>query len=99
MKFFWIIIPFPHLRVKCPVLALFGNSICRCPPQNETLMKEALIKGGNKDFTIKLIPKANHLFQEATNGSPKEYGDLKKNSHRDFETITSWLLERTTIIK
>jgi len=102
MKFFLDYNPAPALeRVKCPVLALFGELDLQVPPaQNETLMKEALIKGGNKDFTIKLIPKANHLFQEATNGSPKEYGDLKKEFAPGFlETITSWLLERTTIIK
>jgi fermentation-respiration switch protein FrsA (DUF1100 family) len=102
MKFFLDYNPAPALeRVKCPVLALFGELDLQVPPpKNETLMKEALIKGGNKDFTIKLIPKANHLFQEATNGSPKEYGDLKKEFAPGFlETITSWLLERTTIIK
>ncbi len=102
MKYFLTYDPAPALeKVKCPVLALFGELDLQVPPsQNEEPMKQALMKSGNKDFTIKLMPKANHLFQEATNGSPNEYGKLKKDFAQGFlDAITSWILQRTTIIK
>jgi hypothetical protein len=63
-------------------------------------MRDALAKSGNKDITFKIFPKANHLFQTATNGSPQEYGKLPKEFVDGFlEYISGWILNRVTIIK
>lgn len=44
-------------------------------------------------MTIKSFPTANHLFQEATTGSPTEYGALDKTFVPDFlDTITQWIM-------
>ena len=100
MKFFLDYDPYPALlKVKCPVLALFGElDLQVLPSQNEPPVKEALTKSGNPDFTVKIFPKANHLFQTATNGSPKEYGTLKKEFVEGYlEYVTDWIIKRVTI--
>ena len=52
MKYFLTYDPAPALeKVKCPVLALFGELDLQVPPsQNEKPMKKALAKSGNKDL-------------------------------------------------
>ncbi len=99
-KFFIAYDPAPALeKVKCPVLALFGGLDLQVPADlNHKAMEAALKEGGNKDYTFKTFPKANHLFLTATNGSPKEYGTLKKEFvHGFLDTMTSWVLARVTV--
>jgi len=88
-------------NVTCPVLMLFGSNDLQVPPaQNEKPMTDALTKAGNNDFTVKIIPKANHLFQESVTGSPTEYTTLKKEFIPGFlDTITEWVLQRVKVIK
>ena len=102
MKFFVQYDPVPALeKVKCPVLMLFGEKDLQVPPkQNKEPMENALKKGGNKDYTVVLIPSANHLFQTATNGSPEEYGKLPKEFATGFlDTMTNWILKHVTLSK
>ena len=101
-KFFADYDPYPVLmKVKCPVLALFGELDLQVPPsQNKGPMEEALSRSGTKDYNIVVIPKANHLFQSAIAGSPKEYSTLPKEFVPGFlDTMAGWILERVTIIK
>ena len=98
-RFFLDYDPAPALtKVRCPVLALFGELDLQVVPhdENQKAIADALERGGNKDFTLKTIPKANHLFQEATTGSPVEYGTLKKAFAPGFlSELTAWLKART----
>ncbi|RPI13176.1 MAG: alpha/beta hydrolase [Ignavibacteriae bacterium] len=101
-KFFADYDPYPALtKVKCPVLALFGEfDLQVLPAQNKEPMEEALGKSGTKDYKIIVIPTANHLFQSATTGSPEEYGSLPKEFVPGFlDSMTGWILERVTIVK
>ncbi len=88
-------------KVSCPVLALFGELDLQVPPaQNEKPMRDALAKSGSRDVTFKIFPKANHLFQTATDGNPGEYGKLPKEFVDGFlDYISEWILNRVTIIK
>ncbi|MEI7484107.1 MAG: alpha/beta fold hydrolase [Ignavibacteriota bacterium] len=88
-------------KTKCPALMYFGGLDLQVPvSQNEGPTRVALIKAGNKDFEIKVFDKANHLFQEAGNGSPMEYGKLKKSFVDGFLEFTSnWILKRVTVVK
>lgn len=102
MRYFLDYDPAPALtKVTCPVLLLFGSNDLQVPPaQNEKPMTDALTKAGNKDFTVKLMPKANHLFQESVTGSPTEYTTLKKEFVPGFlDAISEWMLQRVTIVK
>jgi len=102
MKYFLMYDPVPALtKVKCPVLAIFGEKDLQvAPSQNKKPIEDALKKGANKDYKIVIIPKANHLFQEAVTGSPSEYATLKKEFIPGFlETVSEWILLRVTVVK
>lgn len=88
-------------KVTCPVLMLFGEKDLQVPPkQNEKPMTDALKEGGNKDYTVKKFPAANHLFQSAITGNPAEYATLPKEFVPEFlEYTTAWILQRVTVVK
>lgn len=86
--------PGPALsKVKCPVLMLFGERDTQVlPSQNLEVMKNILAKAGNNHVEAKVIPQANHLFQEAVTGSPSEYASLKKEFAPSLlSELTQWL--------
>ncbi|MCX7877071.1 MAG: alpha/beta hydrolase [Ignavibacteria bacterium] len=97
MKYFLDYDPYETLtRVKCPVLAIFGEKDLQVSVrQNRKFIEEALRNGGNPDYTVEVIPEANHLFQKAVTGSPSEYSDLPKEFVPGFlDLISKWLSER-----
>jgi pimeloyl-ACP methyl ester carboxylesterase len=101
-KFFADYDPYPTLtKVKCPVLAVFGElDLQVLPSQNKDKMEEALKSSGTKDYKIIVLPKANHLFQSAVSGSPNEYTTLPKEFVPGFlDIMTGWIIERVNIIK
>jgi dienelactone hydrolase len=64
--------------------------------ENKQAIAAALEKGGNKDYTIQVFPKANHLFIAAGTGSPREYPMLKKEFVPGFlDLITQWIRAKT----
>jgi pimeloyl-ACP methyl ester carboxylesterase len=56
--------PMPALeKVRCPVLAIFGESDTLTPVAETTAnYRKGLAKAGNKDLTIKLFPNADHAL-------------------------------------
>ncbi len=66
--------PIPYLKkIQCPVLALNGDKdIAVVYPQNLAAIGEALKEGGNRDYTLKMFPNINHLFQHCVTGAPTE---------------------------
>jgi pimeloyl-ACP methyl ester carboxylesterase len=101
MRYFLKYEPVPALeKTLCPALMYFGGLDLQVPVnQNEGPMRTALTKAGNKDFEIKVFEKANHLFQEATTGSPSEYGKLDKGFIDGFlEYTLNWISKRVTVV-
>ena len=98
-RFFLDYDPAPALqKVRCPVLALFGELDLQVVPldANRSAMQAAFEKGGNSRSTVTVIPKANHLFQAAGTGSPAEYTMLKKEfAPGVLDTLTDWIRART----
>jgi len=93
-KYFLDLDPAPYLeKVHCPVLALFGELDTQVPAaENKQAIVAALEKGGNHDYTVQILPKANHLYIAAVTGSPKEYTSLKKEFVPGFlDLITRWI--------
>ncbi len=86
-------------KVSCPVLALFGELDLQVPAEeNKLAMEKTLKKGGNKDYTFKVFPKANHLYLTAKSGSPSEYAGLKKEFVPGFlDTMADWIQKRVTV--
>ena len=83
-------------NVKCPVLALNGDKDLQVSADvNLEAIKKAVVKGGNKNVTIKKIPNLNHLFQESVTGSIEEYGTIEQTfSPIALEEISSWVLKQ-----
>lgn len=80
-------------KVKCPVLALNGEKDLQVPPnENLSAIENALKKGGNKNFEIKMLPGLNHLFQTSKTGAVSEYGQIEETfSPTALETMLNWL--------
>lgn len=78
-------------KVKSPVLNVMGELDKDVKvSENAPIMERALKAGGNKDFTIKIFPKANHSIMVFEQGRPR-----LAPGYLDF--MTGWLLKRVTV--
>jgi uncharacterized protein len=88
--------PAPTLRrLQVPTLALFGeldNNVIA--DKNKAAWDSALRDGGNRDYTSRVIPKANHIQLEANVGSNAEMASLRRFAPAYFTTIRDWLSPR-----
>jgi len=89
--------PGPTLRqLQTPVLALFGelddNILAE---KNKNAWEAALKAGNNRDYTLRIIPKADHLQLEAKVGSNAEMASLQRFAPAYFTIIQEWLAKRT----
>ena len=88
--------PAPTLRqLGVPVLALFGeldNNILA--EKNRAAWEAALKAGGHRDFTLRILAKANHFQWEAKIGSNAEMISLQRFVPDYFPTIQDWLAKR-----
>lgn len=82
-------------KVTCPVLALIGEKDFQVlPKQNLTAIKNALQKGGNKNFLVKEIPNANHLFQTSKTGKITEYSEIEETISPDvLDLVANWIID------
>ena len=82
-------------KVTCPVLSLNGSKDTQVEAKiNQEGIRNALIKGGNKDFKILELPNLNHLFQECETGAMSEYGDIEQTfAPVALNEISSWILD------
>ena len=88
--------PGPTLRqLHLPILALFGelddNIIAE---KNKAAWDSALRAGGNRDYTLRILPRANHLMLEAKVGSNAEMPSLQRFVPAYAATVIDWLTER-----
>jgi pimeloyl-ACP methyl ester carboxylesterase len=88
--------PTPTLRqLHTQTLALFGeldNNIVA--EKNKAAWEAALTAGGNRDYTLKILPRANHYQWEAKVGSNAEMASLTRFVPAYFTTIQDWLGKR-----
>ena len=84
-------------RIKAPVLALSGQFNTLIPGrQNLSAIREALQKGGNKDFTVQELPGLNYLFQTSETGKMEDFVKVKETiSPKVLEMLNEWLQKRT----
>ena len=88
--------PQPTLRqLLTPTLALFGerdNNIL--PDKNHAAWDAALRAAGNRDYTLRIVPRANHIHLEATLGTNAEMPTLQRFAPAYASTIIEWLAAR-----
>ena len=93
-RFFLTYEPAPALtKVQCPVLALNGSHDLQVDPQlNLPQIEAALKEGGNPHFTIRELPRLNHLFQTCETGAISQYPLIEETlAPLLLETIEQWL--------
>jgi pimeloyl-ACP methyl ester carboxylesterase len=88
--------PAPTLRrLQVPTLAIFGeldNNVLA--EKNKAAWDSAVRAAGNRDYTSRILPKANHIQLEATLGSNAEMASLQRFVPVYFTTIEDWLAKR-----
>ena len=85
-------------KVSCPVLAIWGELDTFVPPTpNKTFLEKALREGGNRDFTLTILPRADHELWLTQTGSDREFHLRKTHLPSYFETMTQWLQERLNL--
>lgn len=88
--------PAPALRqLQVPTLALFGERDDNIlAEKNKTAWETSLKAGGHRDYTLRVIPGANHIHLEAKIGSNAEMATLQRFVPAYFTTIREWLATR-----
>ena len=88
--------PSPDLQqLRIPVLAVFGqldNNIL--PEKNSAAWEAALKAGGHAEYTLRIIPSANHAMLEAKAGTNAEMPSLRRFVPEYFTLVESWLAKR-----
>jgi dienelactone hydrolase len=88
--------PAPTIRqLKLPVLAFFGeldNNILA--EKNRAAWEAALTAGGHRDYTLRILPKANHALLEAKVGNNAETKSLQRFVPAYSQVVLAWLSKR-----
>lgn len=80
-------------RVKVPTLILQGETDRQVTAAQAEELATALRAGGNRDVTVRLFPRANHLFVEDADGAPTGYTRLPSGAVRSdvLGELIAWL--------
>jgi hypothetical protein len=62
--------------------------------KNKRAWEAALKAGGHPDYTLRILPRANHMQWEAKIGSNAEMASLQRFVPDYFTTIQDWLAKR-----
>lgn len=95
MRYFYNYNPADEIeKLTCPVLSLNGSKDTQVTAKiNQDGIRNALIKGHNKDFQITELPGLNHMFQECTTGAESEYGQIAQTfSPNALHVLSDWIL-------
>jgi pimeloyl-ACP methyl ester carboxylesterase len=78
-----------------PVLGIFGELDTSTPVRQVVpIFEKALASRKNKDYTIKIFPKAHHIILEAETGSDEELPRLKRYVPGYHDIMSNWILKR-----
>jgi len=78
-------------KVTCPVLAVFGGmDTAISVEENEARLRAALKRGKNRNLTIKIFPKANHLMRVAETDTVGSSSGARYATGY-FETMITWI--------
>ena len=85
------------INIKCPVFSINGKKDIQVEYKcNQQKISEALTRGGNDRLTIKSYDDLNHMFQECSTGSPKEYSQIEQTiSPKVLTDIVKWIKKVT----
>ncbi len=92
MRSFLVSDPVPTLqKMRAPLLAINGSLDMQVPPQEDLAAIKAATSG-DKDVTVIELKGLNHLFQDATTGSPAEYQAIEETmSPAALTVVGEWI--------
>ncbi len=77
-------------QVHQPVLAVFGaNDRSTVPGESAQLFQQALQRGGNQHYTIRVLPGANHNMRRSGSGYDNAHGSEFAPGYVDL--VTAWI--------
>ena len=62
--------------------------------KNRAAWESALRVSGNRDYTLTVLPRANHILLEASVGTNAEMASLQRFVPAYFSTVQDWLSKR-----
>ncbi|SDX73153.1 alpha/beta hydrolase family protein [Flavobacterium degerlachei] len=82
-------------KLGIPILSLNGSKDTQVNATiNQNAIRNALIKGGNKNYKVMELENMNHLFQECKTGNINEYKEIEQTmSPIALKEISNWILE------
>ena len=82
-------------KLSIPVLSLNGTNDTQVSAEiNQKGIKDALIKGKNKDYKILQLEGLNHFFQESNTGKMDEYSAIEQTfSPLALKEISNWIIQ------
>jgi pimeloyl-ACP methyl ester carboxylesterase len=86
-------------KLQMPVLSLNGSKDTQVNAKiNQEGIRNALIKGGNKDYEIIELENLNHFFQECETGNMGEYRKIEQTfSPTALKEISNWIFKRIDV--
>jgi dienelactone hydrolase len=102
MRYFLTYDPLPTIRkVRQPVLILQGEFDRQVTADQAEMLAKAARESGNKEVTVRVFPKLNHLFLPAKTGAVNEYSSLDTSTIPDdvMKLLTDWLTEKLKVQK
>jgi len=84
-------------KLKTPMLFMVGEKDFQVPAEpNVAALKAIIEKGKKKNITIRVIPGANHLFQQCKECTVTEYGTLEETfSAEALAVMGKWITSQT----
>src|SRR5687767_8343529 len=83
------------MKIRIPVLVLLGELDWAIPSKASALaFEQAFKRAGNTDYSIKVLPKANHGLLEASTGYGSEFSRLKRYVPGYMDGMATWLRQR-----
>ena len=95
MRYFYGYNPADEIeKLTCPFLSLNGSKDTQVAAKiNQDGIRNALLKGHNKDFQITELPGLNHMFQDCSTGAESEYGQIAQTfSPTALRVLSDWIL-------
>ncbi len=85
-------------KLRVPVLSVFGAlDQTLIPEENSAAWQRALKRGGNRNFELRIFPRANHMLLEANSGTEKEFPELQRFIPDFQKTLLAWLRSQRII--
>lgn len=80
-------------KIECSVLALYGEKDLQVPAGLNSARLHSLNK---PNFTVRIYPELNHIFQHAKTGHPSEYSSIEETIAPEvLEDIVRWIVSVT----